>query len=173
MYTFDAFIEMPAGAEPVKYEVVGKKFRVKRIMDTAYRYPTNYGYVPKTLAEDGDELDVLVITPYPLLPCCLIECRAIGVLHVADQNGRDDKIVAVPTQEVCIDYDDVLSYKDLPTMQTRIIQDFFVHYKDNDPKRWSSVDGWGSASTAEELIEAARDVYKANKPRIKNEIKVR
>lgn len=173
MIEFDAFVEMPAGAEPVKYEVVKKKFRVKRIMDTAYRYPTNYGFIPKTLAEDGDELDVLIITPVPLLPCSLIKCRAIGVLHVEDQKGRDDKIVAVPTQEVCIDYNDVLSYSDLPTMQQRIIQDFFVHYKDNDPDRWSSVDGWGSSSKAEELIWQAKDLYKNSKIDTKQPMKVR
>ena len=167
MLTFDAFVEMPAGAEPVKYEVVKKKFRVKRIMDTAYRYPTNYGFIPKTLADDGDELDVLIITPVPLLPCSLIECRAIGVLYVEDQKGRDDKIVAVPTSDVCIDYDDILGTDDLPKMQVKIIQDFFVHYKDNDPVRWSSVKGWGSVPCAEELILQSKAHYKGSKNKIK------
>lgn len=163
MFTFDAYVEMPAGSEPVKYEVVKKKFRVKRIMDTAYRYPTNYGFVPKTLAEDHDELDVLILTPYPLLPCSLIECRAIGVLHVVDQKGVDDKILAVPAPHICVDYEDIQIWSDLPNMQIRVIEDFFVHYKDNDPHRWSSVDGWGDVATAERLIEEARQFYRAAK----------
>lgn len=163
MVMFDVYIEMPAGAEPVKYELENKNFRVSRIMDTAYRYPTNYGFIPETLAQDNDELDVLVITPYPLLPCSLIECRAIGALRVTDQNGRDDKILAVPAPSVCIDYDDIHEWNDLPTMQTRVIRDFFAHYKDNDPARWAYVNGWKSADIAEGLIQEAREYYKTTK----------
>ena len=113
---FNVVIEIPMNADPIKYEVdkeSGAIF-VDRFMGTSMHYPCNYGYVPHTIADDGDPVDVLVITPFPLIPGVVVTCRPIGVLKMQDEAGHDEKIVAVPTAKLTRRYENVHEYTDLP-----------------------------------------------------------
>ncbi len=125
-------VEIPANTGPVKYEVdkeTGAVF-VDRFMSTAMFYPCNYGYVPDSLADDGDPLDVMVVTPYPLIAGTVITCRPISVLEMEDEAGDDAKIVAVPISKVAKIYDSVKAAADLPEGLVHTIEHFFAHYKD-------------------------------------------
>jgi inorganic pyrophosphatase len=155
-------IEVPFGGEPVKYEMnktSGRLF-VDRILLTAMRYPGNYGFVPQTLAEDGDPIDVLVVAQPQLLPGCVINCRPIGVLLMHDEAGPDEKIVAVPSERVSSMYQGIADYRDLPEIQRRQIAHFFEHYKELEKGKWVRLDGWGSVEDARGLINKAVARYK-------------
>src|SRR6478736_5621821 len=113
---FNVIIEIPMNADPIKYEVdhdTGALF-VDRFMSTAMHYPCNYGYIPNTLSEDGDPVDVLVITPVPLISGAVIPCRVVGMLKMTDEAGIDAKLLAVPTSKLSKLYHSVETYKDLP-----------------------------------------------------------
>ena len=151
---FNVIIEIPMNADPIKYEVdedSGALF-VDRFMTTAMHYPCNYGYVPRTLSDDGDPVDVLVITPFPLSPGVVVTCRAIGVLMMEDEAGGDEKILAVPSSKLTQRYDKVKSYSDLPDITLQQIQHFFEHYKDLEPGKWVKVLRWGGTEDAHKLI---------------------
>lgn len=153
----NVIIEIPANTGPVKYEVdklSGAVF-VDRFMATPMFYPCNYGYVPDTLAADGDPLDVLVITPYPLLSGAVIPSRVIGVLRMTDEAGDDAKILAVPLPKLTTEYDDVHSPETLPKQLIQRIEHFFSHYKDLEPGKWAEVKGWQDADAARDEIMAA------------------
>ncbi len=153
----NVIIEIPAHADPVKYEVdkeSGAMF-VDRFMATCMHYPTNYGYVPNTLSEDGDPVDVLVITPFPLLTGSVIECRPIGVLNMTDESGKDAKVLAVPVDGLSTIYRDVKEVNDAPELLLKQIEHFFEHYKDLEPGKWVKVDGWSGAAEAKEEIKAS------------------
>ncbi|HXH04715.1 MAG TPA: inorganic diphosphatase [Candidatus Competibacteraceae bacterium] len=159
----NVIIEIPAHADPVKYEVdkeTGALF-VDRIMNVAMHYPCNYGYIPNTLCEDGDPLDVLVITPFPLVSGCVVRCRPLGLLKMSDEKGGDAKLIAVPIKKQCAFYDDVESTADLPDMLLRQISHFFERYKDLDAGKWVKVEGWGSLEEAKAEITASVERYKA------------
>jgi len=131
-YEYNVIIEIPAEGGPVKYELekeTGAMF-VDRFMAASMRYPCNYGYVPMTLAEDDDPVDVLVITPAPLLTGSVVTCRSLGILKMTDEKGPDSKILAVPIPKLCQDYDNIHSYKDLAKIQLDGISHFFEHYKE-------------------------------------------
>ncbi|MEM7255541.1 MAG: inorganic diphosphatase, partial [Pseudomonadota bacterium] len=131
-------IEIPADSDPVKYEVdkdSGAIF-VDRFMGTAMHYPCNYGYVPQTLSEDGDPIDVLVVTPHPLISGSVIRCRPVGMLKMTDEAGPDAKILAVPGDKLTDLYSTVDSVRDLPTSLIAQIAHFFEHYKDLEPGKW-------------------------------------
>jgi len=150
--TFNVVIEIPAESDPIKYEVdkeSGAVF-VDRFLTTAMYYPCNYGYVPRTLSGDGDPVDVLVITPYPLHPGVVVPCRAIGILKMEDEAGGDSKLVAVPTEKICAMYKHIQKLEDLPELLVQQIKHFFEHYKDLEPGKWVKVVGW-------EGIDAARN----------------
>lgn len=158
----NVIIEIPAHADPVKYEVdkdTGAMF-VDRFMSTAMHYPCNYGYVPHTLSKDGDPADVLVITPVPLISGSVIECRPVGVLKMTDESGDDAKILAVPISKLCGMYKDVESFSDLPEGLIATIAHFFEHYKDLDEGKWVRVGGWGGPDEAKEEILASVEMYK-------------
>ncbi|MFI4918686.1 MAG: inorganic diphosphatase [Legionellales bacterium] len=143
-------IEIPMHGEPVKYEVdkeTGSLF-VDRFMSTAMFYPANYGYVPDTLSEDGDPVDVLVVTPVPLISGAVIPCRVVGMLKMTDESGVDAKLLAVPTTKVCKMYEPIKSYLDLPQYLLLSLEHFFKHYKDLEEGKWVKVDGWASADEA-------------------------
>ncbi|MEE9355058.1 MAG: inorganic diphosphatase [Methylococcaceae bacterium] len=147
-------IEIPAYSDPVKYETdkeTGTLF-VDRFMGTAMQYPTNYGYVPQSLSEDGDPVDVLVLSPSPLLYGCVIRCRPIGLLRMSDESGHDAKILAVPVKKVTPYYEKIFSYQDLPEMELTRIAHFFQHYKDLEQGKWVEIDGWFDKSEAEQEI---------------------
>ena len=151
---FNVIIEIPMNADPVKYEVdkeSGALF-VDRFMSTAMHYPCNYGYVPQTLSGDGDPVDVLVITPFPLVPGCVVTCRAIGMLNMEDEAGVDAKLLAVPIDKLLPIYSKWQKPEDLHELQLRTIQHFFEHYKDLEPNKWVKVTGWSGPEAAHDEI---------------------
>ena len=150
-------VEIPANTGPGKYEVdkeTGAVF-VDRFMATAMFYPCNYGYVPDSLADDGDPLDVMVVTPHPLIAGTVITCRPIGVLEMEDEAGDDAKIVAGPISKVARIYDTVRSAADLPEGLVHTIEHFFAHYKDLERGKWVKVRGWGDADAARAYVDKA------------------
>ncbi len=155
----NVIIEIPAHSDPVKYELdkeTGAMF-VDRFMSTAMHYPCNYGYVPHTLSKDGDPVDVLVVTPYPLIPGSVIQCRPVGVLKMADESGDDAKILAVPVDKLCKSYRKVASFRDINEGELNRIAHFFEHYKDLDEGKWVRVEGWGDIDEAkQEILESVQ-----------------
>jgi inorganic pyrophosphatase len=153
---FNVIIEIPMNADPIKYEIdkeTGALF-VDRFMMTAMHYPANYGYVPKTIGDDGDPVDVLVHTPYPLHPGVVVRCRALGVLRMEDESGGDAKVLAVPTAATCPLYAQWQSIEDVPQIQLKQIQHFFEHYKDLEIGKWVKVSGWADVAVAHaEIVE--------------------
>ncbi|MBV1909872.1 MAG: inorganic diphosphatase [Kangiellaceae bacterium] len=155
----NVIIEIPAHADPVKYEVdkdTGALF-VDRFMATCMHYPTNYGYVPHTLSDDGDPVDVLVPTPFPLLAGSVITCRPIGMLLMTDESGTDAKILAVPLKKLSPIYQGIKETDDMPELLLNQIQHFFEHYKDLEPGKWVKIDGWKDAAAAkQEIIDSVK-----------------
>jgi inorganic pyrophosphatase len=152
-------IEIPMHGEPIKYEVdkeTGAVF-VDRFMSTAMRYPCNYGYIPRTLSDDGDPCDVLVPSPVPLITGVVVRCRPIGMLKMDDEAGGDAKILAVPVDKLSSIYRSIKSPQDLPEIQLAQIAHFFAHYKDLEPGKWVRVAGWVGADEAkEEIVDCVR-----------------
>jgi inorganic pyrophosphatase len=150
-------IEVENGGEPIKYEMnkeAGTLF-VDRFLYTPMRYPGNYGFVPHTLSDDGDPIDVLVANTRPIVPGAYINVRPVGVLKMRDESGGDEKIIAVPSPKLTKRYVNVRNYTDLPAITLEQIQHFFEHYKDLEPGKWVKVDGWGDADEARQLIVEA------------------
>ncbi|MEO6103519.1 MAG: inorganic diphosphatase [Pseudoxanthomonas sp.] len=160
---FNVIIEIPMNSEPVKYEVdkASGAIFVDRVLTTPMRYPCNYGYIPHTLSGDGDPADVLVIMPMPLVPGCVIRCRAVGMLKMVDEAGEDMKIVAVPVSKVFPAYDSVQSVDGLPELTRDRIAHFFEHYKDLEKGKWVRLDGWADADAARAEIVASIGRYDA------------
>nr|WP_315226180.1 inorganic diphosphatase [uncultured Limnohabitans sp.] len=151
---FNVIIEIPMNADPVKYEVdkeSGALF-VDRFMGTAMHYPTNYGYVPQTIAGDGDPVDVLVMTPFPLPPGVVVPCRALGILMMEDEGGLDGKVLAVPTEKILARYSNIQSLADIHDLQLQQISHFFEHYKDLEKGKWVKVKGWEGLDSAKKEI---------------------
>lgn len=150
-------IEVPIGGEPIKYELdkLSGALVVDRFLYTPMRYPGNYGFVPHTLSEDGDPIDVVVANTRPIVPGAVINVRPVGVLKMEDDGGGDEKIVAVPSTKLTQRYSHVSNYTDLPDILCRQIEHFFSHYKDLEPGKWVKLLGWGSADEARDLIRAA------------------
>ena len=147
-------IEIPMNGVPVKYEVdkeTGALF-VDRFVSTAMYYPVNYGYIPQTLSEDGDPVDVLVITPIPLQTGVVIPCRVVGMLNMADESGIDAKLLAVPISKLSKLYESVKTYEDLPRHQLLALEHFFQHYKDLEEGKWVKLNGWEGPDAAKEEI---------------------
>lgn len=161
---FNVVIEIPMNSDPVKYEVdkdTGAVF-VDRFMLTAMHYPCNYGYVPQTISDDGDPVDVLVMTPFPIQVGAVIKCRAIGVLQMDDEAGGDAKLLAVPVSKLYPLYDKIQEVSDLPEEELKRIQHFFEHYKDLEKGKWVKVKGWeGSAAAKDEIVASAERYNKA------------
>lgn len=155
----NVIIEIPAHADPVKYEVdkeSGAIF-VDRFMATCMHYPTNYGYVPHTLSEDGDPVDVLVITPFPLLAGSVIRCRPVGVLNMTDESGKDAKVLAVPADKLSTIYRGITEVDQVPELLRKQIEHFFEHYKDLEPNKWVKIDGWaGAAEAKQEVVNSVK-----------------
>jgi inorganic pyrophosphatase len=162
---FNVVIEIPMNADPVKYEVdkeSGAIF-VDRFMSTAMHYPTNYGYVPQTLSGDGDPVDVLVITPVPLVPGVVVTCRAIGILNMEDEAGMDGKVLAVPINKILSLYSEWKKPEDLQPLRLKTIAHFFEHYKDLEEGKWVKVLGWeGPEAAHKEIVDGVANYKKAN-----------
>ena len=153
---FNVIIEIPMNADPIKYEVDADTsvMYVDRFMMTAMHYPCNYGYVPKTLGNDGDPLDVLVITPFPVQAGAVIRCRPLGVLQMEDEAGGDAKLLAVPIDKILPIYKHWRKVDDINPHRLATIRHFFEHYKDLDAGKWVKVTGWtGPEDAARELVE--------------------
>ena len=152
----NVIIEVPLGSEPIKYELdkdSGAVF-VDRFLHTAMTYPCNYGFIPHTLSDDGDPVDVLVVGRRPLMPGCVVAARPVGVLKMEDDGGQDEKILAVPASRLHPFYEEVDQYSDLPEILLEQIHHFFSHYKDLEKGKWVKVSGWGDKNEAAALIEA-------------------
>ena len=154
---FNVIVEIPMNANPIKYEVdkaTGALF-VDRFVSTAMHYPCNYGYIPDTLSDDGDPVDVLVITPFALLPGVVVRCRPIGILNMTDEAGGDTKLLAVPIDKLTPIYRSIETVRDLPEVTIAQITHFFAHYKDLEPGKWVKMNGWGDAAEAKAMIRDA------------------
>jgi len=155
-HDINVIVEIPAHSDPVKYEVdkeTGAMF-VDRFMNTAMHYPCNYGYIPHTLSEDGDPVDVLVVTPVPLISGSVIRCRPVGMLKMTDEAGPDAKLLAVPIDKLCTLYRHVHKPADMPPLLIAQIAHFFEHYKDLESGKWVKVEGWLDSDAAEAEIVA-------------------
>ncbi|HYC37960.1 MAG TPA: inorganic diphosphatase [Usitatibacter sp.] len=164
---FNVVIEIPMHADPIKYEVdkqTGALF-VDRFVSTAMHYPCNYGYIPQTLSGDGDPVDVLVITPFALMPGVVVRCRPIGLLKMTDEGGGDTKLLAVPIDRLTPLYRHVETVRDLPELVLSQVTHFFAHYKDLEPGKWVQVEGWGSPEEAKREIADGAKQYKAKATR--------
>ena len=158
----NVIVEVPVGGEPIKYELdkaSGTLF-VDRFLYTPMRYPGNYGFVPHTLSEDGDPIDVLVCNTRVIVPGAVINCRPIGVLVMEDDAGSDEKILAVPSAHVSRRYESIRSYQNLPSITCEQIEHFFAHYKDLEPDKWVRIDHWGDADEARAMITAATERHR-------------
>jgi inorganic pyrophosphatase len=153
----NVIIEIPMHGEPVKYEVnkeSGALF-VDRFLTTPMFYPTNYGYIPHTLSEDGDPVDVLVVTPSPLVGGSVIPCRPVGMLKMTDESGVDAKILAVPINKLTKIYQSIQTHEDMPRHLLSSVEHFFSHYKDLEEGKWVKLNGWGGPEEAFEEIMAS------------------
>jgi len=156
-YDINVVVEIPQGGQPVKYELdkqSGAVF-VDRFLDTAMFYPGNYGFVPHTLARDGDPIDVLIVGPASVVPGAVVRCRPIGALLMEDEHGPNEKIIAVPVDELHPFYTGVRSHQDLPPILCDQIAHFFRHYKDLEAGKWVKVARWAEAEEAATLIAEA------------------
>ncbi|RUO27939.1 inorganic diphosphatase [Aliidiomarina sedimenti] len=153
----NVIIEIPANADPIKYEVdkdTGALW-VDRFMTAPMFYPANYGYVNDTLSLDGDPVDVLVPTPFPLQAGSVITCRPVGVLNMSDESGEDAKVIAVPISKLSKAYDDIHDIDDLDDMFKAQVQHFFEHYKLLEKGKWVKVNGWSDAAAAKEELKSS------------------
>lgn len=158
----NVIIEIPAHSEPVKYEVDKKTgaMMVDRFMSTSMRYPCDYGYIPNTLGNDGDPLDVLVVSPLPLISGSVIKVRPVGYLAMTDEAGGDEKIIAVPINKLTMLYEAIQEPADLGKLLLDRIAHFFAHYKDLEADKWVKIEGWQNQAAAKELIKAGIKRFK-------------
>ena len=155
-------IEIPANSSPVKYEIDkdADALFVDRFMASPMFYPANYGYINNTLADDGDALDVLVVTPYPVVPGSVIRCRPVGVLNMTDEAGEDAKLLAVPHEKLTQAYNNVQDISDLPELLLNQIKEFFENYKNLEKGKWVKVESWEGVESAKAKILVAAAAYK-------------
>lgn len=154
---FNVIVEIPMNGDPIKYELdkeTGAMY-VDRFMSTAMFYPCNYGYIPRSLSADGDPLDVLVITPVPLITGVVVRCRTVGMLKMTDEAGGDEKVVAVPVDALISIYRHIQKPDDLPELTLKRISHFFEHYKDLEAGKWTKIEGWVGPEEAKKEILAA------------------
>jgi len=161
-WDINVVIEIPLRGEPVKYEVDKESgaMIVDRFLHTAMFYPGNYGFVPHTLAADGDPVDVLVVGPTSVVPGAIVRSRPIGVLIMEDEAGKDEKIIAVPVDALHPYHKNVASYRNLPDILVQQIGHFFQHYKDLEKGKWTNVTRWGEADEAAQLITDGMTAYR-------------
>ena len=165
-FDVNVLVEVPIGGQPIKYEMDKEAgaLVVDRFLYTPMSYPGNYGFIPHTLSEDGDPIDVLICNTRPLLPGCVINVRPIGVLIMEDNAGKDEKVIAVPNNHLTKRYDSIHNYDDLPEITLQQVQHFFEHYKDLEPGKWVKIEAWRGANEARrfitEAIERAKSVDK-------------
>ncbi len=155
-WDINVVIEIPQGSS-VKYEIDKESgaVLVDRFLFTPMAYPAAYGFIPGTLAADGDPADALVLAPAPVVPGSVIRARPIGMLRMEDEAGQDEKIICVPHDKIHPLYTNVHSVDDLPAITRQAIEHFFTRYKDLEPGKWVKVAGWASKDAAAEVIQKA------------------
>lgn len=160
-HDINVIIEISAQSSAIKYEIDKETelLFVDRFVDNSMCYPCNYGFIPHTLSEDGDPLDALVITPFPLQPTTVITCRPIGMLLMTDESGPDAKILAVPTEKLTPLYNKVQQPEDLGDSLLQKIAHFFQHYKDLEKDKWVKINGWSHGEAAKKEIQLSIDRY--------------
>lgn len=154
---FNVIIEIPMNSDPVKYEFDKETgaICVDRFMQVAMFYPCNYGFIPHTLSDDGDPIDVLVISNHAVLPGAVVKVRPIAVLLMEDESGMDEKILAVPADKLDVSFKDVRDIDDISEVTRQRIEHFFDHYKKLDKGKWVKITGWDNAKKALSLISDA------------------
>ena len=150
----NVIVEVPVGGEPIKYELDKEAgtLIVDRFLYTPLRYPGNYGFIPHTLSDDGDPVDVLVANQRAIVPGAVMAVRPVGILRMEDEAGGDEKILAVPVSRLTRRYERVHNYTDFPEITVKQIEHFFAHYKDLEDHKWVKVLGWGNADEAKKAI---------------------
>ncbi|MEM8663588.1 MAG: inorganic diphosphatase [Pseudomonadota bacterium] len=150
----NVIIEVPVGGEPIKYELDKESgaLWVDRFLHTPMRYPVNYGFVPHTLSDDGDPIDVMIASTRPIVPGAVMNVRPIGVLKMEDESGGDEKILAIPASKLTLRYQKVRNFADVPDITIHQIEHFFSHYKDLEPGKWVKIVGWGDEHEAKTMI---------------------
>ena len=153
-HDINVIVEVPIGGEPVKYEMDKESgaMIVDRMLYTSMRYPGNYGFIPHTLSDDGDPLDVLIANQRPIIPGAVINCKPIGVLFMKDEAGGDEKLIAVPSDKVSALFEKTNDIDDLADILRRQISHFFERYKDLEEGKWVKLERWGNAEEARDLI---------------------
>ncbi|HTQ99653.1 MAG TPA: inorganic diphosphatase [Candidatus Acidoferrum sp.] len=164
-FDVNVLVEVPIGGQPIKYEMDKEAgaLVVDRFLYTPMSYPGNYGFIPHTLSEDGDPIDVLICNTRPLLPGCVINVRPIGVLIMEDNAGKDEKVIAVPNNHLTQRYDAIHNYDDLPEITLKQVEHFFAHYKDLEPGKWVKIEDWRGANEARRYITEA--IERAKNPK--------
>ncbi len=159
----NAIIEIPMGGVPVKYELDEKSgaMFVDRFLHTAMYYPGNYGFIPHTLSDDGDAIDVIVVGPQPVVSGSVIRVRPVGALLMEDEAGGDEKLIAVPVDELYPFYANVRNYTDLPPVLIEQINHFFQHYKDLEKGKWAKLSDLVDVQGAEQMVREAVARYEA------------
>lgn len=166
---FNVVIEIPANTPGIKYELDKDSgcVLVDRFMATPMHYPCDYGFIPHTLSEDGDPVDVLVVAPYPLQPGVVVRCRPLGMLEMEDESGIDAKLMAVPVSKLTPLYDKVQGLDDLQPLLLQQIAHFFEHYKDLEKGKWVKVKGWKDLAAAKQEILDSVTRFEASKQKPK------
>ncbi|RXR22246.1 inorganic diphosphatase [Flavobacterium stagni] len=162
--TFDVLIEIPKGSRnKYEYDFELKKIRYDRMLFSSMMYPADYGFIPETLALDGDPLDVLVLVTEPTFPMCVMEVKPIGVFHMADDKGPDEKIICVPVSDPI--WNKLNDLQDVNPHLLKEIEHFFEVYKDLENKK-VDVHGWGNVDEAREILQQCIDRFAAieNRP---------
>ncbi|WP_295164819.1 inorganic diphosphatase [uncultured Buchnera sp.] len=158
-------IEIPSNSSPIKYEVDKKSgiLFVDRFISTPMFYPCNYGYINETLSLDGDPLDVLVPSPYPIQSNVVINCKPVGILKMQDESGDDAKIIAVPNSKVSKEYENINDISDISELLKKQISHFFQYYKKLEKEKWVKIIGWGDHKEAKLEIHNSYNRVKKNK----------
>ena len=160
----NAIIEVGVGSDPIKYEMdkeSGALF-VDRFMHTAMHYPVNYGFIPHTLSDDGDPVDIMVLGSHPIMPMAVVRVRPVGVMVMEDEGGQDEKILSVPVNKLHPYYSNIDTWKDVRPILIDQIQHFVEHYKDLEKGKWVKVHHWGDAEEAASMIQKGMDAAKTS-----------
>lgn len=156
-----AIIEISYGSN-IKYEVEKDSgaLVLDRVMHSAMYYPANYGFINKTLSQDGDPADILILTQYPMVEGCVVNCRLIGVLIMEDESGIDEKLLAVPTSKIDPSFNEIQNINDIPKHTLAKIKNFFETYKILEPNKWVKIQGFEDKASATKILEDAIKNFK-------------
>jgi len=158
----NAVIEVPKGSQN-KYEMdkeINTLF-LDRVLYTSMHYPCDYGFIPETLCDDEDPLDVLVLTSFPNFPGVVIKVRPIGLLIMEDEKGMDEKLIAVPIEKIDPRFKEIKDIEDVPEAIKNEIKHFFEHYKELEPGKWVKIREWKNCEEAKNFLKKVHEKYKS------------